>query len=115
MPQRIKKKSHSLAATPFFARATGTRTPNSGARNRCVANYTIALTDARSIGEYGKNVKGIFRKEQKNHIRPNKIPQAHSIRLPRVSFARRKKVCSMSKFVLTFFKKFDLLICEGRA
>ena len=29
--------------TASLARATGTRTPNSGARNRCVANYTIAL------------------------------------------------------------------------
>ena len=41
------KKSGSLkTAAPFscvFSRATGTRTPNSGARNRCVANYTIAL------------------------------------------------------------------------
>ena len=34
------------------ARATGTRTPNSGARNRCVANYTIALTQR---AEYSKD------------------------------------------------------------
>ncbi len=32
-----------MLETASLARATGTRTPNSGARNRCVANYTIAL------------------------------------------------------------------------
>ena len=38
-----KKPVPHLAEQVLLSRATGTRTPNSGARNRCVANYTIAL------------------------------------------------------------------------
>ncbi len=40
---RTTQKPRNLSVAGLLSRATGTRTPNNGARNRCVANYTMAL------------------------------------------------------------------------
>ena len=81
---QCKRKSSQAKLVSFLSRATGTRTPNSGARNRCVANYTIALCswNGGSIYLLPRRVKpnpAFFAKNRKKN--PSKCRTVRAIRL----------------------------------